>query len=166
MLSRFVIVFLPRSKRLLILCLQSSSALILKPKKIKSVTVSLFLHLFAMTWWDWMPWSSFFECWVLSQLSLSSFTIIKRLFSSSSLCAIKVVSSPYMRLLIFLPAVLIPACESYSPAFHIMYSEYKLSKHSDNTQPWHTHFPTLNQSIVPCLVLLVAFCPACRLLRM
>ena len=40
MLSRLVIAFLPRSKRLLISWLQSSSAVILEPKKIKSVTVS------------------------------------------------------------------------------------------------------------------------------
>ena len=42
MLSRLVIAFLPRSKRLLISWLQSSSAVILEPKKIKSVTVSTF----------------------------------------------------------------------------------------------------------------------------
>ena len=41
--------------------------------------------------------------------SLSSLTFIKRLFSSSLLSAIKVVSSAYLRLLIFLPAILIPA---------------------------------------------------------
>ena len=41
MLSRLVIAFLPRSKRLLISCLQSLSAVILEPKKIKSVTVSI-----------------------------------------------------------------------------------------------------------------------------
>ena len=41
MLSKFVIVFLPRSKCLLILKLQSPSSMILKPKKIKSVTVSI-----------------------------------------------------------------------------------------------------------------------------
>ena len=41
MLSRFVIAFLPRSKRLLISWLQSPSAVILEPKKIKSVTVSI-----------------------------------------------------------------------------------------------------------------------------
>ena len=40
MLSRFVIAFLPRSKHLLISCLQSLSAVILEPKKVKSVTVS------------------------------------------------------------------------------------------------------------------------------
>ena len=42
-----------------------------------------FPHLFAMKWWDQMPWSLLFECWVLSQLFHSSFTFIKRLFSSS-----------------------------------------------------------------------------------
>jgi len=57
MLSRFVIAFLPRSKHLLVSWLQSLSSVILKPKKIKSVTVSPFPHLFAMKWWDWMPWS-------------------------------------------------------------------------------------------------------------
>ena len=41
MLSRLVIAFLPRSKRLLISCLQSPSSMILEPKKIKSVTVSI-----------------------------------------------------------------------------------------------------------------------------
>ena len=60
--------------------------------------------------------------------SLSSFTFIKRLFSSSLLYAIRVVSSAYLRLLIFLPAILIPACASYSLAFCMMYSTYKLNK--------------------------------------
>ena len=55
MLSRFVIAFLPRSKRLLIPWPQSLSTVILEPKKIKSITVSISPHLFAMTWWDWMP---------------------------------------------------------------------------------------------------------------
>ena len=41
MLSRVVIAFLPRSKHLLISGLQSPSAVILEPKKIKSVTVSI-----------------------------------------------------------------------------------------------------------------------------
>ena len=47
---------------------------------------------------------------------------IKRLFSSSSLSAIRVVSSAYLRLLIFLPAILISVCASSSLAFHMMYS--------------------------------------------
>ena len=80
--------------------------------------------------------------------SFSSFIFIKRHFSSSSLSAIKVVSSAYLRLLIFLPAILIPACELSSPAFRMMYSAYKLNMQGDNIQPWHTLFPILNQSIV------------------
>ena len=55
MLSRSVITFLPRSKHLLISWLQSPSAVILEPPKIKSVTVSIVSHLFAMKWWDQMP---------------------------------------------------------------------------------------------------------------
>ena len=97
--------------------------------------------------------------------SSSSFTFIKRLFSSPSLSAIKVVSSAYLRLLIFLLAILILACESSSPAFHMMYSAYKLNKQSYNIQPCHALFPILNESIVPCPVLIVACCPAYRLLR-
>ena len=93
--------------------------------------------------------------WMLSfkpPFSLSSFTFIKRLFSSSSLSAIRVVSSAYLRLLIFLPEILIPACALSSSAFCMMHSEYKLSKQGDNIQPWHTHFPIWNQSVVPCPV--------------
>ena len=56
-LSRLFIAFLPRSKRLLISWLQSLTAVILEFKTIKSVTVSIVSHLFAMKWWDWMPWS-------------------------------------------------------------------------------------------------------------
>ena len=52
MLSRFVIAFLPRSKCLLISWLQSTSAMILESKKIKSDTTSIFPLLFAMKPWD------------------------------------------------------------------------------------------------------------------
>ena len=122
----------------------------------------------------YLPWSDgtrchdlkFFECWVLSQIfSLSSFTFIKRLLSSSSLSAIRVVSSAYLRLLIFLPAILIPACASSSPAFLMMYSAYKLNKQGDSIQPWCTPFPVGNQSVVPHPVLIVASWPAYRFLR-
>ena len=88
------------------------------------------------------------------------------LFSSSLLSAISwVVSSVYLRLLIFLPAILIPACASSSPAFHMMCSAYKLNKQGDNIQPWHTPFPIWNQTIVPCPVLTIASWPAYRFLR-
>ena len=99
------------------------------------LTLTLFPHLFPMKWWDQMPWSLFSECWVLSQLFHSPLTFIKRLFSSSSLSAIRVVSSAYLRLLIFLPVILIPACASSSPEFLMMYSAYKLNKQVDNIQP-------------------------------
>ena len=68
-------------------------------------------------------------------------------------------------LLIFLPANLIPACVSPSPAFLMMYSAYKLNKQGDNIQPWHTPFPTCNQSVVPCPVPTVASWPAYRFLK-
>ena len=87
---------------------------------------------------------------------LSSFIFIKRLFSFSSLSVIWVVSPVYLRLLIFLLTILIPACASSSLAFHMMYSEYKLNKQGDSIQPWCTPFPIWNQSIVPCPVLNVA----------
>ena len=106
--------------------------------------------------------------WMLSfkqDFLLSSFTFIKRLFSSSSLSAIRVVSYAYLRLLIFLPAILIPACASSSPAFCMMYSAYMLNKQGDNIQPWRTNFPIWKQSAVPCLVLTVASWPAYRFLR-
>ena len=54
-LSRLVITFLPRRKRLLISWLQSPSVVILEPRKIKSDTVSTVSHLFPMKWWDQMP---------------------------------------------------------------------------------------------------------------
>ena len=76
--SRLVIAFLPRSKRLLISWLQSPPAGILEPKKIKSVTLPLFVHLFAMKWWDRMTWSSFSECWALSQLFHSPLSLSSR----------------------------------------------------------------------------------------
>ena len=66
--------------------------------------------------------------------SLSSFTLIKKLFSSSSLSAFRVVSSVYLRLLIFLSAILIPSCDSSSLAFCVMCSAYKLNKQGDSIQ--------------------------------
>ena len=97
----------------------------------------------------YFPWSDGTGChhlrfWVLSvkpSFSLSSFTFIKRLFSSL-LSAISVVSSVYLRLT-FLPAVLIPPCASSSPKFCRMYSAYKLNTQDDNIQLWCTYFPNL-----------------------
>ena len=94
MLSRFVTAFLPRSKCLLISRLQSSSAVILEPRKIKSVTVSI---VYPSICHEVMgPDAMILVFWMLSfnpAFSLSSFTFTKRLFSSSLLSAIRVVSS-------------------------------------------------------------------------
>ena len=117
-----------------------------------------------MKWWDWMI-LVFRMLRFKPTFSLSSFTFVKRLFSSSLLPAIRVVSSAYLRLLIFLPEILIPACASSSPVFLTTYSAYKLTKQGDNIQPWHTPFPIWNQSVVPCPVLSVASWPAYRFLR-
>ena len=161
MLSRLVITFLPRSKHLLISWLQLPSAVILEPKKIKSVTISIvslsICH--EMMGQDAM----ILVFWMLSfKPTFSLYFLNKRLFSFASLSAIKVVSSAYLRLLIFLPAMLIPACASSSPAFLMMYSAYKLNKHGDKIQPWCTPFPIWNQSVVPRLVLTVASWPTYR----
>ena len=88
--------------------------------------------------------------WMLSfkpTFSLSFFSFIKMLFSSSSLSAIRVVSPVYLRLLLFLLAILILACASSSPLFLMTYSAYKLNKQGDNIQPWRTLFPIWNQSV-------------------
>ena len=132
MLSRLVKTFLPRSKRLLISWLQSPSVVILEPPKIKSDTVSPSICHEVMG-----PDAMILVFWMLSfkpTFSFSTFTYIKRLFSSSLLSAIRVVPSAYLRLLIFLPAILIAACASSSQAFLMMYSIYKLNKQGDNIQ--------------------------------
>ena len=106
-LSSLVIAFLPRSKCLLISWLQSLSTVVLEPKKIKSVTVSTVsssIHHEVMG-----PDAMILAFRLLSfkpAFSLSSFTF-KRFFSSSLLYAIRVVSSAYLRLFIFLPEILI-----------------------------------------------------------
>ena len=134
MLSRLVIALFPRSKCLLISWLQSPSAVILEPPKIKSLTVSI---VSPSTCHEVMGLDAMILVfWMLSfkpTFSLSSFTFIKRLFSSS-FSAIRVVSPAYLRLLIFLPAILITACASSNLAFQMMYSAYKLNKQGDNVQ--------------------------------
>ena len=136
MLSRLVITFLTRSICLLISYCSHPSAVILEPKKMKSVTVSIVspsichevMGLDAMI-------LVFLMLSFKPTFSLSSFTLIKRLFIYSLLCAIRVVSSAHLRLLLFLPAILIPACVSSSTAFLMMYSAYKLNKLGDIIQP-------------------------------
>ena len=115
--SRLVITFLPKSKCLLISWMQTPSVVILEPPKIKSVTVSTVSPSICHEVMG--PDAMILVFWMLSfkpTFLLSSFTFIKTLFSSS-LSAIRVVSAAYLRLLIFLPAILIPACASCSQRF-------------------------------------------------
>ena len=103
MLTSFVIAFLPSSKCLLISWLQSPSAVILECKKMKSVSVSIVSPSICHEVMG--PDAIILGFWMLSfkpTFSLFSFPFIKRLFSSSSLSALRVVSSACLRLLIFL----------------------------------------------------------------
>ena len=120
MLSRFVTAFLPRSKHRLISWLQSPPAVILEPKKIKSLTVSIVSPSICHEVMGPNAMILVFSSWVLSQLFHSP--LLPSLRSPSSLSAIRVVSSAYLRLLLFLPAILIPACASSNPTFYMMYS--------------------------------------------
>ena len=166
MLSSWVITFHQRSKHLVISRLQSPSSVILEPKKINSATVSTVSP--SIRHEVLAPDAMILVLWMLSfkpTILHFSITFIKRLFKSSSLSAIRVVSSVYLRLLIFLLAILIPACAPSSPAFLMMYSAYTLNKPGDNIQPWRTPFPIWNQSVVLCPFLTVASLPAYRFLK-
>ena len=89
--------------------------------------------------------------WMLSlkpDFSLFSFTLINRFFSSSSLSAIGVMLSAYLRILILSPALLIPVYDSPSPECHMTYSECKLYKPGDSIQTWRAPFPIWDPSVV------------------
>ena len=83
-----------------------------------------------------LPWSdgtrchdvSFLNVKLLNQLFILLLHFHQEAFSSPLLSAIRVVPSAYLSLLIFLLAILIPACASSSPVFLMMYSAYKLNK--------------------------------------
>ena len=160
MLSRLVIVFLPSNKHLLISWLQSPSAVIFESTKIKSLIVPIFL-----------PWSDGIQCHDLSflnvELKANFFTLLFHFHQEALLfftfyhkggviCVSEVIDiSPSKP----------EACASFSVAFCMMYSAYKLNKQGDSIQPWHTPFPIWNQSVVPCAVLTVAPWPAYRFLK-
>ena len=149
-----VLAFLLRTRHHLISWLQSPSTVILEPKTIKSVTASTFS--LSICHEVMGPDVMIFVSWMLSfksAFSLSSLTLIKRLFSSSSLSVIRVVSSAYLKLLIFPIAILILACVSSNLAFYKMYSACMWNKQGDNIQRCHILFTIFKQSIVPCLLL-------------
>ena len=121
----------------------------LEPAKIKCVSVSTFSPSICHKVMG--PDTVIFVFWMFSfkpSFSLSSFALIRRLFSFSSLSAIRVVSSAYLRLLMFLLAVLIPAC--VDPAWHYTWCTLHISQVSRVTvynldilfsQFWTSPFP-------------------------
>ena len=164
-LSRCVIPFLPRSNHLLISWLKSPSTVILEPKRRKSITTSSFspsichevMGLDAIIYFFLIFLIYSFKS-VLSPPHLPSLgsSLVPLFFKLEWYHLIRVVSSTYLRLLMFLPPVLIPVCNSSSLAFFMRYSAHKLNKQGDSKQPCCTPFLILNQSIVPCQVPIVA----------
>ena len=163
MLSRFVIGFLPRSKCLLNSWLQSPSTVILDLKQIRSVTVSIFSP---FIFYEVMGSDAMILVfWMLSfnpGLSLSSFTLIRNLFSYSSLSVISVVLPAYLRFFNTSPGNLDSSLSFIQLTFCIMYFSYKLNNLVNNIQPWYTPLPIWSQSVVPHPVLTIASWPAYR----
>ena len=168
MLSRFAMASFPRIKHLLILLLQSPSTVILELKKRKSVTVSTVspsishevMGLDAMILVFWML--SF-----KPDFSRSSFTFIKRLFSSFSLSAIKGFCYSVICISEFIdisPNNLDSSLCFFQPSVSHDVLCIEVNKQGDNTQPC-TPFLIWNQSLVPCPVLTVASWPTYRFLR-
>ena len=146
MLSRFIKAFLPRSKCLLLSCLQSPSTAILEPKKIKSFSVSIFSPFIchAVMGLD----ARIIVFWMISfkaAFSLSSFTLIKRLLNSFLFSAIFSSGIICKTEILFLPVILNPACDSSSLEFCMMCFAYKLNNESDNILSCHTPFPSFKQ---------------------
>ena len=167
MLSRLVIAFHPRSKCLLISWLQSSSTVILEPKKIESMTAYTFSPSICR-----------------EVMGSDAVILVFWMLSFKSICYCR--PSPSSRdasvTLLFLPLewyhLHMWGCWYFSwqswfqlvihPTQHftwcVMYSTYNVNKQSDSIQPWGTTFPILNLFVVPCPVLTVASWPACRFL--
>ena len=147
MLSLFAIAFLPRSKCLNFMATVTvCSDFGVQENKVCRCFHCL-PHQFAMKWWDQI----IFVFWMLSfkpAFSLSIFTFIKRLFSSSLLSAIKVVSSIYLRLLIFPPAILIPTYDSFSLAF---YMTYWTEVNFPNSEPVRCSMSITNGCFLSCI---------------
>ena len=78
MLSRFLTTFLPRSKSLNFMVAVIICSDFRAPRNKVCQCFHFSLLLFAMKWWDQMPWSSVFECWVLSQLFYSLLSLSSR----------------------------------------------------------------------------------------
>ena len=159
-----VTAFLPRSKCLLISWLQSSPTVVLEPKKIKTATAFAFPHLFAMKWWDQMPWSLLFECWILSQFFHSSLSPSSR----SSFLPLHFLPLEWFIICISEAVDISPSHHDSSLCLQPSASHDVLciwaNKQGDGMQPWRTPFPVWSQSVVPCPVLTSASWLAGRIL--
>ena len=143
--------------------MQPWSIVIVEPKKIKSVTVSIVYPSICHKVMGLNTLILVFEMLNFKPaFSLSSFTFNMRIYSSFSHSTIEVISPAYLRLLIFPLAILIPLCDSYSSAFCMT---YKLNNQGNNIQPLYTCFPIVNQFIVLCPVLTVLSWLTYRFLR-
>ena len=136
-LSRFVITFLPRSKSSNFIAAVTICR-ILDTKKRKSLLSTFPPSICHEVMGPEVIILVFLMFSFKPVFSFSFVTLIKTFFSSSLLSAIRVILSAYLRLLIFLPAIFIPPCNSSSPAFRLICSVYKLNKQSDNKQLCHT----------------------------
>ena len=114
-----------------------------------------------MNWRDQMPWISFFECWVSSQLFHSLFLPSSR----DSLVPLCFLPLQWYHLHIW--GYWYSSQQSwFLVKLHLaQHFALKLNKQGDNIQPGSTPFPILNQSIAPCLILTVPLWPAYQFLR-
>ena len=134
---------------------QSLYTVILEPKKRKPISVSnippsICHEVMGLQATILVFWMLYFK----PAFSLSSSILLKRLFNSI------IVVSAYLRLLIFLLAILIPSYDSSTLAFCMMYSARKL-----NIQPCCTHVPIWNQLVVTYPIWTVASWPPYSCLR-
>ena len=126
MLSRFVIAFCPRSKFFFFLIYFMVAVTIYSDFGVQENKICHCFHFSPFICHEVMgPDAMVLVFWTISfkpDFSLSYFTFIKSIFSSSLLSAIRVVLSTYLRLLAFLLEVLISSCESSNPVFCMMSS--------------------------------------------
>ena len=155
MLSSLVITFLLRSKRLLTSWLKSPSEVIWEPPKIKSFTVSI-VFLFAIKWWNQMPWSSFSECCVLSQIFHYPLSLSSRGSLGFFVFCHKGGVIWISEVIDISPGNLDSTLCFIQPGILPDVSAYMLNKQGDNTQSWCIPFPIWNQFVVLHPVLTVA----------
>ena len=165
MLSRLVIAFLSRSKRLLISWLSHHVQWFWRTPKIKSVTVSIVPPSICHEVMG--PDAMFFVFWMLSFTICFTFLFqchqkaLQLLFTFCHKGGVFCISE----VIDISSSNLNSSCASSNPAFCMVYSAYKLNKQGDNIHLWSSPFPTWNQSIVLSVVLTVVSWPAYRFLR-